>query len=106
MISLAKIVRQILSEAMSFRQLWDLTNAEDGGARQARSQHVRVRDMAGKATKDGTGWTFSYGKLKPELDDEENPTGKQVRQRVTIGGDSAIAKKFKSEPAWNTTGDS
>lgn len=91
MISLAKIVRQILSEAMSFRDLWDSTNRVDQGARQTRSHHVRVKDMAGRATADGSGWTFSYG---------------EDRNTVTVGGDTAVVKKFKSEPSWNTTGKS
>ncbi len=93
MISLAKLVRQILSEELSFRQLWDATNSKDGGARQTRSAHVRVRDMAGRSTADGEGWVFSYG---------------QDRNTVTVATDrdSVIGKKFKSEPAWNTTGKS
>jgi hypothetical protein len=108
MISLAKLVRQILSEELSFRELWDATNSKDGGARQTRSHHVRVRDMAGLSTADGEGWIFSYGELEDEIDVNGVPTGRKIRRKVTVANarDNVIAKKFKSEPAWNTTGKS
>ena len=56
MISFSKMMRTLLTETMSFRQLWDVSDDK----RKKRAAHVRPKEMSSRSVDAEDSWVFSY----------------------------------------------
>ena len=86
MIRLIDMVRGLLTEAMTFRQLFSKT---DGGRRD-RGNRMRTRSLAGTADEDSENWNFSY-KSNPD----HITTGRSHMGRISFGKDAYVRYKNK-----------
>ena len=86
MILLKQLAMSILTEAMSFRQLFSRT---DGGRRD-RGKRMRVRSLAGTADEDRENWNFSYKSASDHI-----TTGRSHMGRIVFGKDAYLRYKNK-----------
>ena len=81
MISFAKLMREILTETMSFRQLWDVSDDK----RKKRAAHVTPRQMHSRAVEAPDSWVFSY-----KSDGGWSTTGKRWHGYVKLLKDEIV----------------
>ena len=86
MIKLIELMREVLVEKMSFKQLLSRT---DGGRRD-RGSRMRVRSLAGTADEDSENWNFSYKSANDHI-----TTGKSHMGRISFGKDAYVRYKNK-----------
>lgn len=86
MISLTNMVRGLLTEVMTFRQLF----AKTDGGRRDRGNRMRVRSLAGTASEDSENWNFGYKSANDHI-----TTGKSHMGRISFGKDAYRRYKNK-----------
>ena len=86
MISLTNMMRELLTEVMTFRQLFSRTDA----GRRDRGNRMRVRSLAGTADEDSENWNFSYKSANDHI-----TTGKSHMGRISFGKDAYVRYKNK-----------
>lgn len=86
MISLTNMVRGLLTEVMTFRQLF----AKTDGGRRDRGNRMRVRSLAGTASEDSENWNFGYKSASDHI-----TTGKSHMGRISFGKDAYRRYKNK-----------
>jgi hypothetical protein len=75
MISLSTIVRQLITEKMTFKSLLSYVN----NARKAKGKKMSVSPLAGTASSDGENWNFSYKSFPEHI-----TTGNRFKGRITF----------------------
>lgn len=86
MISLTNMMRELLTEVMTFRQLFSRTDA----GRRDRGNRMRVRSLSGTASEDSENWNFGYKSANDHI-----TTGKSHVGRISFGKDAYIRYKKK-----------